>query len=73
MGYRVCQLILPITTYWIGEWQSLRITRKLDGLGAAKNSIVTNVYYKKKYTVISYYSANGYKVQSGIPHELKVQ
>ena len=26
MGYRVCQLILPITTYWIGEWQSLQFT-----------------------------------------------
>ena len=25
MGYRVCQLILPIKTYWIGEWQSLQI------------------------------------------------
>ena len=25
MGHRVCQLILIITTYWIGEWQSLQI------------------------------------------------
>ena len=45
MGYRVCQLILSITTYWIGEWQSQ--------LGQAensviKNSIVINVCYKKK-------------------------
>ena len=24
MGYKICQLILSITTYWIGDWQSLR-------------------------------------------------
>ena len=41
LSYRVCQLILCHNNILIGDWQSLRIKKKM--LGQAEHSIVSNV------------------------------